>query len=135
MVLLPFCLIFWIYFRRSFFFPLPFVLFSCDLISNFSVVWVAVPFLLSTVELQFAFTMMLWYSILYIYIVLSSWFLNFKIHFPYCTLEVSLFLAIAAFGIILVCGWLPSFTVCLVLLMSVSINNFLVYSCGHLFFI
>ena len=80
MFLLPFyekkCLFGW-----SFYFPSSFVLFSCDLLTNFSIVFRFFFFFVcvSIVYSQFAVTMRFWYSSLYINkIVLNFWSSNFK---------------------------------------------------------
>ena len=58
-VLIGFCYLFWIYFCRSFFFPSSFVLFSCDLMTNFSFVFafLCVCVCVSIVDFQFVVTM------------------------------------------------------------------------------
>ena len=88
---------------------------------------------ISIVDFWFVVAMKCWYSSLYIYKTgLSCWSLNFKcicntLHL-YCPL-----LKFAGFDIILACWWFPTFTVCLPLLMSFSVHNFLVSSCALFF--
>ena len=74
--------------------------------------------------------MRFWFSILCINkSVLSCWSFNFK-----CISNIlrlcSPLLTIAGFDIIFMCGWFPNFTVCLPLLVSFPIRNFLVFSYG-----
>ena len=86
----------------------------------------------SIVDFWFVVAMKCWYSSLYIYKTdLSCWSLNFKCICNTLHLYSSL-LMFSGFDIIAY-GWFPMFTVCLPLLMSFSVHNFLVSSCGLFF--
>ena len=64
--------------------------------------------------------------------VLSYWSSNFKCIFNILHL-CSPLLTISGFDMIFVCGWFSIFTVCLPLLVSLSVCGFLVSSCGLFF--
>ena len=88
---------------------------------------------ISIIDFWFLVAMKCWYSSLYIYKTdLSCWSLHLKC---ICnTLHLySPLLTFSGFDIILACGWFPTFTLCLPLLMSFSVHNFLVSSCGLFF--
>ena len=79
--LLPFSWFLWICFCQSFFFPFFFVLFSCDLMTNFNVVFGFFLFFVcvSIVDFHFVVTMRFWYSSVYINkIILRCWSFDFK---------------------------------------------------------
>ena len=65
-------------------------------------------------------------------IVLSCWSLNCK-YISRIPHSYSL-LMIACFGILFMCGWFPTFTICLLFLVSLPFCNFLVSSCGLFFY-
>lgn len=113
-----------------FFFPFSF-LFFCDLITNFTVIFgfLLLCMCVSIVQFQFVVIMRSSYSSLYVNKI--KWMVFYISNaFPRSYICVLLFLRIAEFDIIFICRLFHTFTVSLPLPVTLSIHNFLVFSCG-----
>ena len=127
---------FWLVF--FFFFP-----FSYSLLLWFddylqSCIWIAFFYLCVFIYCRFLVSryQRFWYRSLYIYnIVLSCWSLNWKYisSIRFLCICTHLFSWLLVFDILFVCGWSPTFTIFLPLLMCLILCIFLASACGPFF--